>query len=247
MNAYDAIAGIYDVDMGASMTLADIDWYLAQARAAAGPVLELGCGTGRVLGALRAEGVDAVGVDRSLPMLRQARLRCGPDAPLLRMDLRALGLRAHFALALLPYSLCTSLLDEADWTALAHGLLPALRGGARIAIDAFVPRAGLTGAGWLRDYARPLGGRWLLRHKRIEALADGSHRIERRYRLRDAFGGRTLVTCERIRPYPPAALVACCERHLGRVERVIHDYDEARGPHGARFCSVLVRARGHLP
>lgn len=240
MNAYDAIAAIYDADMGASMTLDDVGWYRTQALAAGGPVLELGCGNGRILGALRAAGIEATGVDRSPPMLRAARVHCGAGVPLLRMDACALGLRAHYALALLPYSLCTSLLDAGDWSALARGLLPALRVGARIVVDAFVPQARLPGAGWLRDYARAHAGHWLVRHKRIERLADGSHRIERRYRLRGAFGGRTLATVERIRPYPPDALLACCERHLGRVERVVYDYDEARGADGARFCSVVV-------
>lgn len=243
MNAYDAIAGIYDADMGASMTLDDIGWYLAQARAAGGPVLELGCGSGRILGPLRTAGIDAVGVDLSLPMLRQARTRCGEGAALLRMDLRALGLRRHFALALLPYSLCTYLLDEQDWAALARGLLPALRPGARIVVDAFLPQPRLAGSGWLRDYARALGGEWLLRHKRIQALADGSHRIERRYRLRGAFGGRTLRTEECIRPYPPATLRSLCERHLGRVEDAVWDYDPARSSAQARFCSLVVLAR----
>jgi len=240
VSSYDAIAAIYDADMGASMACDDVGWYLRLARAAGGPVLELGCGSGRILAALRAAGVEAIGVDRSLPMLRQARQRCAADMPLLGMDLRALGLRPHFALALLPYSLCTYLLDEQDWTALAGGLRAALRPGARVVVDAFVPRAGLTGAGWLRDYARAHAGHWLVRHKRIEALADASHLIERRYRLRGAFGGRTLTTRERIRPYPPARLVEHCERHLGRVERLVYDYDDACGPQGARFCTAVV-------
>ena len=237
--AYDAIAPIYDADMGASMTLDDTGWYRALALAAGGPVLELGCGTGRVLAALRAAGVDATGVDRSGPMLRQARLRCGPTAPLLRMDLRTLALRGDFALALLPYSLVTYLLDDHDWSALAAGLRVTLRPGAQVVVDAFIPQPSLAGGGWLRDYARRVDGQWLVRHKRITPRADGCHRIERRYRLRGAFGGRTLRTTELIRPYTPERLVAQVRTHLGPVLRVDYDYTPGRSAAGARFCSVI--------
>ncbi len=237
--AYDAIAPIYDADMGASMTLDDIGWYRKLALAAGGPVLELGCGSGRVLAALRAAGVDATGVDRSGPMLRRARLRCGPAAPLLQMDLRALALSGDFALALLPYSLITYLLDDHDWLALAAGLRAALRPGGTVVVDAFIPQPRLAGSGWLRDYARRVDDEWLVRHKRITPLADGCHRIERRYRLRGAFGGRTLLTTEVIRPYTPERLVAQVRSHLGPVLRVDYDYTPGRSAAGARFCSVI--------
>ncbi|MBK8068175.1 MAG: class I SAM-dependent methyltransferase [Rhodanobacteraceae bacterium] len=237
--AYDAIASIYDADMGASMAFDDIGWYRALARAADGPVLELGCGTGRVLAALLAAGVDAVGVDRSGAMLQQARLRCGPAASLLRMDIRRLALRGEFALALLPYSLATYLLDEDDWSALATGLRATLRQGACVVVDAFIPQPRLAGSGWLRDYARRVNDQWLVRHKRVMRLADGCHRIERRYRMRGAFGGRTLVTREVVRPHTPERLVAQVRTHLGPVLRVDYDYAPGRSAAGARFCSVV--------
>jgi SAM-dependent methyltransferase len=241
---YGQIAAIYDADMGASMTLPDVDYYLQAARACGGPVLELGCGTGRILAALIAAGIDAVGIDRSAPMLAQARRRCGARARLLQMDMRSLAFDDAFALALLPYSLVTYLLDAADWAALATGLRRALRADARIVIDAFIPKAGLAGAGWMRDYARSVDGEWLVRHKRVQREASGCHRIERRYRLRGAFGGRTLVTEESIRPYTPAQLIDLAERQLGAVCAVDHDYMPGRAADGARFCTITARCRG---
>jgi len=241
-SSYDLIADVYDADMGASMTLPDVAWYLRVARARGGPVLELGCGSGRILGALLEEGIDAVGVDLSAPMLRQARARCGARARLLRMDVRRLSLNADFALVLMPYSLATYLLDERDWGELAAGLAPALAPGATIVVDAFIPRPPPTGRSWMRDYARRLGGAWLVRHKRIRRCADGLHRIERRYRLRGAFGGRTLRTCEWIRPYSPTELVAYATRHLGEVGAIDYDYGTRLGPQGASFCTLTVNA-----
>ncbi|MGE4070615.1 MAG: methyltransferase domain-containing protein [Lysobacterales bacterium] len=238
--SYDQIAPIYDADMGASMALPDVGYYLDQARLANGPLLELGCGSGRVLQALLDDGLAAVGIDRSLPMLQQARARCGSEASLLQMDMRQLALRGRFALALLPYSLVTYLLDEADWQGLAAGLSQTLKERARIIVDAFIPRPLLADGRWMRDYARRHQGRWLVRHKRIQPLNDGSHRIERRYRLAGAFHGRTLCTREQIRAYTPAQLQALCGRHLGRVSAIAWDYGQAASAEDARFCTLTV-------
>lgn len=239
--SYDAIAEVYDADMGASMTLPDTACYLRHAAAADGPVLELGCGTGRVLAALREAGIDAIGVDRSVPMLRLAAHRLDDARPLLCMDLRHLGLRAEFSLALLPYSLATYLLDDADWVQLACGLRHALRRGAKIVVDAFVPQPGVADGLWRRDYARRLDGRWLVRHKAVHAEPGGLNRIVRRYRCSGRFDGRTCITDERIRPFQPAQLVECVERFLGPVQAMEYDYGTCVNPLHARHCTVIAR------
>lgn len=239
--SYDLIAAIYDLDMGASMRLDDAGYYLGLASAAGGGVLELGCGTGRILSVLAARGVEACGIDRSLPMLHRARIRCGPGVPLIQADMRELPLRGDFALAILGYSLPTYLLDEDDWRRCAEGLRRALRPGAWVALDAFVPQPGLPGSGWMRDYARRAGTSWLVRHKRITRYSDDSHGIERRYRLKGCFGGTTLRTFERIRPLAPERLIALGERHVGPLRQVDFDYVPGGARSGARFCSAVFR------
>jgi SAM-dependent methyltransferase len=59
----------------------DRAFYASQARASGGPVLELGCGTGRVLLPIAAQGIPCVGLDQSKNMLDALRAK-GPPANL---------------------------------------------------------------------------------------------------------------------------------------------------------------------
>ena len=68
---YDAWADVYDSVY--SYVREDIPFYVDEALTAGGPVLELGCGTGRVTIPIAAAGVDVTGVDLSPAMLDIAR------------------------------------------------------------------------------------------------------------------------------------------------------------------------------
>ena len=71
MSVYDAIAGIYD-PWSRSVT-EDIEFYVEEALASGGPVVELACGTGRIAVPTAAAGVRVIGVDASAGMLEVAR------------------------------------------------------------------------------------------------------------------------------------------------------------------------------
>jgi len=77
-----AVAALYDWEHDEFDD--DIDFYLSLAKRAGGPILELACGSGRLLQPLAEMGVEVVGVDYSDAMLDRARAR-----------LTAAGLRAH--------------------------------------------------------------------------------------------------------------------------------------------------------
>ena len=64
----ERFAALYDLDTPHGPDPA-IDWFRAIARRTGGPVLELGCGTGRVAIPLAQDGHDVVGLDRSEAML----------------------------------------------------------------------------------------------------------------------------------------------------------------------------------
>ena len=68
---YDRIARFYDVDMARNMAFDDVGFYAELCARHGGTVVELGCGSGRILLELVARGVDAIGVDTSAGMLRE--------------------------------------------------------------------------------------------------------------------------------------------------------------------------------
>src|SRR5512132_2496628 len=120
---WDAYAEFYDWENAQTMARRDVPFWRRLALAADGPVLELGCGTGRVTLPLARAGVDLVGIDLSAPMLarargRVARLRVSQRPALVRGDIRRLPFpERQFGLVAAPYGILQSLLSERDLTA----------------------------------------------------------------------------------------------------------------------------------
>jgi SAM-dependent methyltransferase len=71
----DNFARLYDLDLVEDP--GDLDLYLALAARTGGPILELGCGTGRVAVPLAAAGHEVTAVDIDPAMLGRARRRAG--------------------------------------------------------------------------------------------------------------------------------------------------------------------------
>lgn len=90
----------------------DVGFYRGLAVALGGPVLELGCGTGRVAAPLVRAGVDVVGLDIDAAMLRVARAR-GVDN-VVHGDMRRFAFTERFAVVAIPYNSLQLLGDDAD-------------------------------------------------------------------------------------------------------------------------------------
>jgi len=139
---WDEYAAFYDWENRQTMGRRDVRFWQDMARRMGGPVLELGCGTGRVSFPVARTGVDLVGVDRSDRMLSHARRHLNraraSNRPLfVRADIRALPFvgRSPFALVMAPYGILQSLVDDDDLMATLRSVARVSRPGTTFGID----------------------------------------------------------------------------------------------------------------
>ena len=125
---------------------ADLDFYLKQAKAAGGPVLELACGTGRLTLPLARAGLAITGLDLSQPMLEVAREKAALEnlnIEWVRADMRDFSLGRKFSLILLPYNSLEHLHDAASLRALFAQVRAHLASGGRFILDVHMPSLSL--------------------------------------------------------------------------------------------------------
>ena len=141
---------IYDV-LGAAIrdggpTEGDIAFFERLAAERGGAVLEIGCGTGRVAGALANAGFDVVGVDRSAPMLRLAEERRASMPPevaarltFVQGDMTTLHLARRFPLIVAPSRVFQFALTSDDQRAALRAFKAHLPPDGRLVLDLFDP------------------------------------------------------------------------------------------------------------
>lgn len=120
----------------------DFKFYLAEARKARGPVLELACGTGRLTIPLKKGGADITGLDLALPMLERARykaLAAGLKINFLRGDARRFRLRRKFKLIFMAFNSMQHFGRREDLEGLFASVARALAPGGRFIFDVFSP------------------------------------------------------------------------------------------------------------
>lgn len=136
---WDAYAPFYDWENARTLGRRDVAFWRRLADEAGGPVLELGCGTGRVLVPVARAGVPVVGVDRSAPMLDRARRRIrrarGIRAALVRADIRQLPFAERFSLVIAPYGILQSLTRDQDLERALEAIARVTRPGGRLGLD----------------------------------------------------------------------------------------------------------------
>src|SRR5688572_5872398 len=135
-NAWDEYAPFYDWENARTMGRRDVRFWQQRAAESDGPVLELGCGTGRILMPIAHSGVPVTGIDASSAMLARAksrarRLPSRHRPSLIQGDLRALPFqRRTFATVIAAYGVLQSLTTDADLdAALAESARVLRRGG----------------------------------------------------------------------------------------------------------------------
>jgi SAM-dependent methyltransferase len=178
---YAFLAGLYDY-VAPYRARRDIDFYVEAAREAKGPVLELGCGTGRVLIPTARAGVDITGLDLSPGMLSvcRQRLESEPEpvrsrARLIQADMRGFKLAQAFRLATIPFRPFQHLTTVADQLACLATIHGHLDDGGRLIFDIFNPSldsmANRPAGEELEEepeFATPDGRRILRRYRTLE-------------------------------------------------------------------------------
>jgi SAM-dependent methyltransferase len=124
----------------------DVDFYVEAALQAGGPVLEIGCGTGRVLIPTARAGIEITGLDLSEHMLEvcRRRLLAEPDEvqsriQLLRMDMRNFELGCQFRLVTVPFRPFQHLTTVEDQLSCLASIRRHLLPGGRLILDLFNP------------------------------------------------------------------------------------------------------------
>ena len=152
---YDAIARLYD-PWSASVT-EDVEFYVEEALAAAGPVVELACGTGRIAVPIARSGVRLIGVDASPAMLEVAReyaAAAGVELDLRLGDMREPPVAERVPLVLIPFRSLLHMTSEPDRLRALRAARELLVPGGRLVFDVFAPSA---------EDVEDTDGRWLER------------------------------------------------------------------------------------
>lgn len=124
----------------------DIAFYRGVARRSAGPVLELGVGTGRVATAIALDGIEVVGIDRHPVMLAQARARARAAGlprsrlSLRRGDLKSFSLGRRFAVIIAPFNTLLHLYEPREFQQCFERVRAHLAPGGRFVFDVRVPQ-----------------------------------------------------------------------------------------------------------
>jgi len=146
----------------------DISFYVEEALAAGGPVVELGVGTGRIAIPTAMAGVSLIGVDSSPEMLAVCWERAREAGIAERLDLRYGDMRdppveGTFPLVIVPFRSMLHMETDADRRAVLRAIKRHLARDGRLIFDVFAPAA---------DDIEDTHGRWIEREPGIDERAD---------------------------------------------------------------------------
>jgi SAM-dependent methyltransferase len=163
---YDRIASFYD-PWSRSVT-EDVDFYVDEALASGGPVVELAVGTGRIAVPIARAGVDVIGVDSSPAMLAVARAAADSAGVSSRVDLRLGDLREppvdeRVPLVICPFRSLLHMETEEEKLRALRAARGVLEPDGRFVFDVFSPS---------REDIEETDGRWLEREPGIFERAD---------------------------------------------------------------------------
>lgn len=232
----------------------DVGFFVERARETGGPVLELGCGTGRVLIPTAQAGLEIVGLDDSALMLSV----CGrklADEPaevqsrvkLVEGDMRSFELGRTFRLVTIPFRPFQHLLTVEDQLSCLAAICRHLLSGGRLVLDVYNPdltrlvdEKFLAESAGEPEFTMPDGCRVVRRDRAVTRnLAQQWQDIELIYYVwhPDGREERLVYPC-RMRYFFRFELEHLLARSGFRVEEVYSDYD--RSPYGSKCPGELI-------
>jgi len=166
VSAYDPISRLYDP--WSASVIEDISFYVDEALASGGPVVELGVGTGRIAIPTALVGVHVIGVDSSAGMLavcaeRGREAGVGPRLDLRLGDLRRPPVDERVPLVTCPFRAYLHLPSDAERLQALRAARALLQPGGRLVFDVFTPSP---------EDVEETNGRWLEREPEIWERAD---------------------------------------------------------------------------
>ncbi len=138
-NVYDEMGDFYDFVYSEDF---DSDFYLKEAKACKGKVLELGCGTGRITVRLLKEGIDITGLDMSEKMIELLERKAGKEGLKAKTHLGSMTdfkIDDRFKLAIFPYRSFLHLLSTAEREKTLANIYSHLEKGGKIILHIYNP------------------------------------------------------------------------------------------------------------
>jgi len=252
-DGYAQIADLYD-EVGPYRKRPDIAFYVEAAANAGGPVLEVGCGTGRVLIPSARAGAGMVGLDVSAAMLAICRRKLQKESEavqsavqLVQADMRQFALSRRFALATLPFRPFQHLMTIEDQLSCLSSIRTHLVDGGQIILDVFNPsldalvnRSAGQEFGAEPEFTMSDGRRVVRTHKIVahDRINQVNH-IELIYYITDPEGREErLVDAFTMRYFFRYEMEHLLARSGFQVEQVFGGFD--RSPYGSQYPGELI-------
>jgi SAM-dependent methyltransferase len=201
---YEVTARFYDATYDKEQSARDSQFYAELAAAQEGPVLELGCGTGRILLHLARQGKHVVGLDLAEPMLDKLRAKLAGEPQevqdrieLVQGDMADFELDERFGLVIAPFRAFQHMLDSAQQRSCLERVAQHLLPDGLYVHNSFNPNLeyivnAMKQAGtWkqVNEFARPENGQLVLRYVQLKPdPAKQIHVLRWRFEIFDQSG-----------------------------------------------------------
>ncbi|MFC1587835.1 class I SAM-dependent methyltransferase [Planctomycetota bacterium] len=153
-DTYDLLAKYYDEGYASREDVKDLPFYRELAKRQGAPVLEIACGTGRILLPIARAGIEIRGVDNSGPMLHTLKKKLKKESQQVQNlvsvhpgDMRSFDLGRKYELVTIPFRSIQHMYSTADQIAVLCTAKKHLAPQGRLVFDVFYPRFDMLASG----------------------------------------------------------------------------------------------------